>query len=210
MKEKKKGEGILGVDARVLASFQVHDACADILFLAARGLALAVKVPDTLGQRLEDIWAFARENVVDAVRRGQIGLAAFEGACNAQQADNVGVVGVEELPFNKLVTGPSTKTLYKKIEGLPRVRAVYAHFINLRRVLAQILDMAQHMPAAILAHKVSQIRAQAHVCNGGFGIAPFGHRQALEQDEAAAVEELLAELEQEGANIRKREVVLLY
>lgn len=43
---------LLCVYAAVLASLEVHDACADELFLACACLALAVEVPDWLGEGL--------------------------------------------------------------------------------------------------------------------------------------------------------------
>lgn len=53
--------------------------------------------------------------------------------------------------------------------------------------------MPEHMPAAVLADKVAQIRAEAHVGDGGLVQAPGLDGQAAEQDEALAVEEVGAQ-----------------
>ena len=49
------------------------------------------------------------------------------------------------------------------------------------------------MPAAILANKVPQVRAQAHICGRAFLQIPFAHRDALEQKEAFPVNQVFAE-----------------
>lgn len=92
--------------------------------------------------------------------------------------------------------------------GVPSVRAVDSHFVNLVRVLAQILDVAQDMPAAVLADEVAQVSTQTHVCNSGLVVAPFLDGEALEQDEAFAVEEILSERLQVTRQIGEAEVVL--
>lgn len=46
------------VNASVLASLEVDDACADIFFLAFARFALAVEVPDWFGEGFEDVGAF--------------------------------------------------------------------------------------------------------------------------------------------------------
>lgn len=89
---------ILGVDTRVVvAAFEVDYAGADIFLLALAGFALAVEVPDWFGEGLEDIGSLFSEGVVDMVRGDDVGFASFEGSGDAEETDNVGVVGVEEL-----------------------------------------------------------------------------------------------------------------
>lgn len=63
---------------------------------------------------------------------------------------------------------------------LPGVGSVDSHFVNLGRVFSQVLDVAEHMAAAVLADEVSQVSAKTHVCNGGLVIAPFLYGKALE------------------------------
>ena len=47
----------------------------------------------------------------------------------------------------------------------PRVSSINPHFINLRRVLAQVLHMAEYMPFPVLADEITQIGSKAHVRN---------------------------------------------
>lgn len=49
------------------------------------------------------------------------------------------------------------------------------------------------MPAAILAHKVSQVRAQAHICSRAFLQIPFPDRNASEEKEAFAVNQVFSQ-----------------
>lgn len=92
---------------------------------------------------------------------------------------------------------------------VPSVRAVDAHFVNLVRVLAQILDVAQNMAAAVLADEVAQVSTQTHVRNSGLVVAPFLDGEALEQDETFAVEEIVAECLQVACQVGEAEVVLI-
>jgi hypothetical protein len=84
-------------DTRVLALLHVEDRRADVLFLADGGLALAVKVPDGLCEGLGDVGALALQCVPDFLGGAEIGFSAFEGTGNAEEADDVTVVNVEEL-----------------------------------------------------------------------------------------------------------------
>lgn len=49
------------------------------------------------------------------------------------------------------------------------------------------------MAAAILAHEVTQVSAQAHVCDGRLVVTPLLDGETLEQNEALAVNNILAE-----------------
>lgn len=53
--------------------------------------------------------------------------------------------------------------------------------------------MAEDMTAAVLGDKVAQVGAETHVGDGGLVVAPFLDGEAFEEDEAFAVEEVLAE-----------------
>lgn len=74
---------------------------------------------------------------------------------------------------------------------IPSVGTVDANFVNLRRILAEILDMAQDVAARVLADEVAEVRAQAHVGDGALVVTPFLDGDALEQDEAFAVDKIL-------------------
>jgi hypothetical protein len=88
---------LLCVDTGVLAAFEVYHAGADILFLSLACLALAVKVPDWFGEGLQDVWAFYGEGVVDVVGGDDVRFAAFESLGDAEEANDIRVVGVEIL-----------------------------------------------------------------------------------------------------------------
>jgi hypothetical protein len=59
--------------------------------------------------------------------------------------------------------------------------------------------MTQDMAAAVLADEVAQVRAEAHVHDCGLVVAPLLDGEALEEDEASAVEEVVPEGVQVGA-----------
>lgn len=121
------------------------------------------------------------------VRRHYIGLAALKRLDQAQQPDQVAVVRVEELA---------------------RARAVDAHAVDRGRVLAQVLDVAQHMAAPVLRHKVAQIRAQPHVGDRALVHAPFRRRHALEERKALARQDVLTQRIKQGRQRRQREASL--
>lgn len=177
----------LAVHTSLAARLQKEDGRLDPLVLALADLALAVKVPDGLGQQLGHVRVLALQRVPDVVHADNVALAALLRAVAAQQADNVARVGVEELP---------------------RRRAVDAHAVDLRRVVAHVLDVAQHVAPPVLADEVAQVRAQAHVGHGVLVWAPLAGGEPLEEDEALAVEEVLAEGLEDLAEFGQGEVVL--
>lgn len=73
---------------------------------------------------------------------------------------------------------------------LPCIGPVYPDFVDLLRILAQILDMPENMAFAILAHEVAQIGSKTHVRDSGLVISPLFDWEALEEDESFAVDEL--------------------
>lgn len=150
---------------------EVEDAGADVGFLALADLAFAVKVPDGRGEEFGDGRVLLLQDVPDLVDAGDVGLAAVLGARETQQADDVAVVGVEELP---------------------RVRPVDAHLVDLLAVLAEVLHVAQDVALAVLRHRVSDVCAQPEVRHAGLVDAPVLDREALVQDEPLAVEEFVA------------------
>jgi hypothetical protein len=50
--------------------------------------------------------------------------------------------------------------------------------------------MTQDVTSAVLANKVAQIRAQAHIGDGGFVVTPLLDWQPLEKDKAFTVEQV--------------------
>jgi hypothetical protein len=92
-----KGGG-LGINPRTAGVLQKQHTRPDILLLPTTDLALAIEIPDRLGEQVQHVRTLRGEDVVDVVRRDDVGLAAFQRARDAQEADEVGVVCVEELP----------------------------------------------------------------------------------------------------------------
>lgn len=65
------------------------------------------------------------------------------------------------------------------------------------------------MTSSILADKISQLCAQAHIGNGGFVVAPFLNREAFEQDESLAIKYLGPNRAQQGRKLWDQEIVLV-
>ena len=160
------------------ARFLVEDRLAGVRFLAGGDLTFPIEVPDRLGESLGDVGVFILQDVPDVVDGDDVGLAALEGAGDAQQANDVAVVGVEELAG---------------------AGAVDADLIYLGGVGARVFDVAQDVAEAVLRDEVAEVGAEAHVGDGGLVIAPLCDRQAFEEEEAFAVDDVVAELVEEVA-----------
>ena len=163
----------LAVQPALAAVLNVHNRLADPLLLALAHLALAIKVPDGLGQELSHIGVLLLEGVPDVVHRHDIRLAAFLRAVHAQQTDDIAIIGMEELS---------------------RGSAVDAHGMDLGRIIADVLDVAQGVAAAVLRDEVAQVGSQAHVGDGVLLGAPDVGGEPLEEDEALAVEQVVAQV----------------
>ena len=68
----------------------------------AGDFALAVEVPDGLGEEAEEVRVRGAQGVVDVVDGGDVGFAAGEGAGDAEEADDVGGVAVEVLAVDDI------------------------------------------------------------------------------------------------------------
>jgi hypothetical protein len=79
-----------------------------------------------------------------------------------------------------------------RLANSPSISPIDAHFVNLGRVLAEILYVAEDVATAVLADEVAEICSETHVCHGGLMVAPFLDREALEEDEPLAVNEVCA------------------
>lgn len=191
--EAREGFHVVGVpfavDAGglVRAGLFVEDGLAGVGFLADGDFALAVEVPDGLGEGLGDVGVLFLEGVPDVVGRDDVGLAALEGAVDAEQADDVAVVGVEELAG---------------------AGAVDADFVDLGWVGAGIFDVAEDVAQAVLRDEVAEVGAETHVGDGGLVVAPFLDGEALEEEETLAVEDVVAEGVEEVAQLGERELCL--
>lgn len=177
----------LAVKPPLAAVLQIHNRLTDPLLLALRHLALAVKVPDGLGEELGHVRVLLLQRVPDVMDRDNVALAALLRTVHAQEADDVAVVGVEELP---------------------RGGAVDAHRVDLGRVVADVLDVAQDVAASVLRKEVAQVSAQAHVGDGVLLGTPDVGGEPLEQNEALAVEQVIAEVGEDFAELGEREVLL--
>lgn len=74
---------------------------------------------------------------------------------------------------------------------VPGVRAVDSDSVGLCWVFSQILDVAEDMAAAVLAHEVPQVCTKAHVCGRNFLEIPLADGDALEQEKAFAVDQII-------------------
>ena len=95
------------------------------------------------------------------MRRDEIRFAALESLGDTQQADDIGIIRVEELTeghARALVPHAEILAMHRNVH-VPSVCPVNAHFIDLSRIFPKIFHMAQDMTAAVLTDEVTQIRA---------------------------------------------------
>ena len=119
----------------------------------------------------------------------EVGFATLEGPRDAEETDDVGVVGVEVLA---------------------RVGAVDADFVRLRGIFADVLDVPKNVATAVLADEVAKVGSQAHIRGGGFADGPFRGGEVFDQNETLAIEEFVAQGPEEGTESGEREVGLGY
>ena len=84
----------------------------------------------------------------------------------------------------------------------PCIRAIDSNTVNLAGVISEIFDVSQDMAFTVLADEVSEMCTEAHVCHGRFWVAPLAHGEAFEEDEAFAVEQLIADRSQKAGEPR--------
>lgn len=174
----------LAVHPRIHPSLEIKHTRLDPLLLPLARLALTIKVPNRLRQRLRHIRMIVLQVIPHGVTAHQITLAALQRFCNTQQPHEIRVIGMKELS---------------------RISPVDAHLVNLCRIFAQVLDVSEHMAARVLRHEVAQISSETHVCYGTFAVAPFCDRHPFKEDEALAVDEFFAEGLEELAESRELE-----
>jgi hypothetical protein len=162
----------------------VEDGLASVGFLAGGDLALTVEVPDGLRESLCDVGVFLLQDVPDVVDGDDVRLATLKSAGDAEQANDVAVVGVEELAG---------------------AGAVDTDLVDLGRVGARVFDVAEDVAQAVLRDEVAEVGAEAHVGDGGLVVAPLLDGEAFEEEEAFAVDDVVAELVEEGAQFGERE-----
>lgn len=178
----------LGVKTSVWTRLHVEDGRLDPLFLTNGCLPLAVEVPDRLCEEFRNIWVLLLKSIPYVVNGDKVRLAALERTCDAEKTNNVAVVGVEVL----------TSTC-----------SVDTDLVNLGGVLANVLDMSENVAATVLRDKVAKVGAEAHVCSGRLVVAPLLYWEALEEDEALAIEKLVPECIQRRGHVGERELLLL-
>lgn len=114
------------------------------------GLALAVVVPDGLCEDLRDVGALDLQGVPDVLGGGEVGFAAFKGAGNAEEADDVAVIDVEEL---------AVKLAWRYEECgmrcLPSVCPVDTDLVDLCCVITDVFDMTKDVTTGVLADEVA-------------------------------------------------------
>ena len=94
------------------------------------------------------------------------------------------------------------------MEELAGIGAVDAHTVDLRRVIAEILHVAQDVSLPVLRHEVAEIRPEADVRHRRLVHAPLLRGKAFHQVEALAIDDVLADLAHQLAQRRQREVLL--
>ena len=93
-------------------------------------------------------------------------------------------------------------------KNIPSIGSINPYFINLTRILPQILDMPQQMPLSILTYQIPKIRSQAHVRRRRFLNPPLVNGEPAEEDEAPSIENRFACLRQQGREKWERESIL--
>ena len=94
------------------------------------------------------------------------------------------------------------------MEELSGVGPIDTDLVCASGILTEVLDMAEDMPTAVLADKVTQMSTQAHVGSSRLLQAPLLDGQVLEQPETLAVNQSLAKLCHKASQLRKFEEIL--
>ena len=81
---------------------------------------------------------------------------------------------------------------------IPSTCPINSNLVDLGRVVAHIFDVTKNMTTPILTNEVSKICSQAHICHSGFVITPLLDWESFEEDEAFAIENLIANRFQEN------------
>lgn len=68
--------------------------------------------------------------------------------------------------------------------------------------------MTQDMATAVLTDKVTQVRAQTHVCNCRLVVTPFLDGETLEENKALAIDEVCTQFGEALGEVGKGEVAL--
>ncbi len=106
-------------------------------------------------QRVEQIWTFGENRVVDRGRGGERADAALLRLAHAQQADHVGAVGVEAQP----AVGQGAGVGGKERSAL----LVFGLAVGAADVGAFVADGAHQLAAAVLEDRRAEMRAEAPV-----------------------------------------------
>jgi hypothetical protein len=114
------------------------------------------------------------------VGAADVRLAALLGLLEAEEADNVGVVGVEVLA---------------------RSGGVDADLVDLGGVVAEVLDVAEDVALVVLRDGDTDRGTDGEVDGARLLDGPLLDGEALDQDEAGTVDRGLADLGEESADI---------
>lgn len=83
--------------------------------------------------------------------------------------------------------GVSLDNYFGQGMGLPSIRSVDTNFVDLFRIVSNVLDMSQDVTSPVLADEVSQVGAKSHICDSRLVIPPFLNWESFEQDKALSV-----------------------
>lgn len=124
------------------------------------------------------------------VRGNNVRFSTLQSSGNAEQAYDIRIIGVEELSGDKLVRLVQSQALLTNNRDIPSICSVDSNPVNGSRIISKVLNMTEHMATTILRDKIAKVGTKPHVCHGRLVSPPFLDREALEQDEAFAIEDL--------------------
>ena len=148
----------LDIDSVLATVFEIYDRLSGPLLLSTRDLAFAIEVPNRLRQQISHVGIFLHQRIPHIVDADNVTFATFRRTMHTQQADNIAIVGMEELTSRG---------------------AIDADLVNLGRVVADVLDVAEDVTTAVLREEVAEVSAETHIAHGSLMRAPSIGRETL-------------------------------
>jgi len=85
--EKASTESLLAIDSILPTGLEVENTCTNVRILSLADLTLAVKIPDWLNERPQDIGTLSSQGVVNLMCRDDVGFTSFKRPCYTKKAD---------------------------------------------------------------------------------------------------------------------------
>lgn len=76
-------------------------------------------------------------------------------------------------------------------KNLPSIGPINSNSISFSWVLAQVFDMSQNMTATILAHEISKVCTEPHVCGSALSKIPLSHGDSLKEEKSLSINQIL-------------------